>query len=67
MTLLYRLALDRRDWLAALLKRWYLPGLEGPDEGKELVSTESLERAPVDWRGRIAVGSKMTAMAFWVR
>lgn len=64
--MLSKLEPARRDWLEVLLKRWYLSGLEGSDEGEELVSRESRERAPLDCRGRME-GSEMVAMALWVR
>lgn len=66
MTLLSRYAPEESDWFEELRRRWYLSGLEGSDEGEELVSKESLERAPEDCRGRIA-GSEIAAMAFCVR
>ena len=61
-----RFAPDDNDGLDELRRRWYLSGLEGSDEGEELVSKESLERAPLDCRGRIE-GSEIVAMAFCVR
>lgn len=57
--------LDNRDWLEALLGRWFLSGLEGSEAGVELGRRESLERVPLECRGRIA-GSEMVAMALWV-
>ena len=54
---------DVRDWFEELRRRWYLSGLEGSDEGEELVSNESLERAPLDCRGRMD-GSEIAAIAF---
>lgn len=57
---------EESDWFDELRRRWYLSGLEGSDEGEELVSKESLERAPLDCRGRTD-GSEMAAIAFCVR
>lgn len=60
---LSRLALDKRDWFEALLRRCFLSGLEGSELG--LGRRESLERVLLDGRWRIE-GSAMVAMAFWV-
>jgi hypothetical protein len=43
-TELSRLILDIRDWLEALLGRWFLSELEGSEAGVELGRWESLER-----------------------
>jgi len=64
-TELSRLILDNRDWLEALLGRWFLSELEGSEAGVELGRWESLERVPLECRGRIA-GFEMVAMAPWV-